>query len=97
MRTTLTEALEIALCIPFLNQLIVSAARLTAYRLKCQGKWRQFGTGPIKLGFLYKCPFTLKQDRIPRIYQVDKAFFIKLTTKVDWRNKNLQVQPSVDT
>ncbi|XP_020297379.1 uncharacterized protein LOC109861935 [Pseudomyrmex gracilis] len=70
MRTTPTEALEVALCIPPLSQQIVSTAGLTAYRLRCQGEWRQFETGHTKLGFLHKFPFTLKQDRILRIYQM---------------------------
>ncbi|XP_020298245.1 uncharacterized protein LOC109862582 [Pseudomyrmex gracilis] len=95
-KTTLTEALEVALCIFPLNQQVVSAARLTAYKLKCQGEWRQFGIGHTKLGFLHKSPFTLKQDRIPRIYQVNKAFSINLSTKAEWSNKNLQIQPNID-
>ncbi|KMQ83936.1 reverse transcriptase, partial [Lasius niger] len=38
MKTTPTEALEIALCIPPLDLAAVNAARYTAYRLKCLGE-----------------------------------------------------------
>ncbi|XP_020297708.1 uncharacterized protein LOC109862160 [Pseudomyrmex gracilis] len=93
MRTTPTEALEVALCIPPLRLTVISAAKLTAYRLRCQGEWRDFGVGHTRLEFLHKLPFTLKQDRISRIRQVDKAFSINLTTRADWKNKNLQIQP----
>ncbi|XP_020297990.1 uncharacterized protein LOC109862370 [Pseudomyrmex gracilis] len=84
MRITPTEALEVALRILPLNQQIISTAGLTAYRLRCQGEWRQFGTGHTKLGCLHKFPFTLKQDRIPRIYQVNKAFSVNLSTRAEW-------------
>jgi len=40
MKTTPTEALEVILCSPSLDQLIICLVRLTAYRLKCQGKWK---------------------------------------------------------
>ncbi|XP_020298014.1 uncharacterized protein LOC109862388 [Pseudomyrmex gracilis] len=70
MRTTPTEALEVMLCIPPLDLTIVSAARLTAYRLRCQGEWRQFGLGHTRLEFLHKPPFTSKQDRISKRYQI---------------------------
>jgi hypothetical protein len=40
------------------------AARLTAYRLKCQGEWRDRGLEHKKLYFLQKNPFMLKQGRI---------------------------------
>ncbi|XP_020295563.1 uncharacterized protein LOC109860702 [Pseudomyrmex gracilis] len=92
MRTTPTEALEVALCIPPLRLTVISAAKLTAYRLRCQGEWRDFGVGHTRLEFLHKPPFTLQQDRISRIRQVDKAFSINLTTRADWKNKNLQIQ-----
>ncbi|XP_020297722.1 uncharacterized protein LOC109862173 [Pseudomyrmex gracilis] len=93
MRTTPTEALKVALCIPPLRLTVISAAKLTAYRLRCQGEWRDFGVGHTRLEFLYKPLFTLKQDRIFRIRQVDKAFSINLTIRVGWKNKNLQIQP----
>jgi len=50
-----------ALCSPHLDQLIVCSARLTAYRLKCQGKWRDAGLDHTKLGVFQKYPFTEKQ------------------------------------
>ncbi|XP_020298080.1 uncharacterized protein LOC109862437 [Pseudomyrmex gracilis] len=70
MRTTPTEALEIALCIPPLNLTIISAASLTAYKLWCQEEWRNFRRGHTRLGFLHKPSFTLKHDRISRICQI---------------------------
>ncbi|XP_020298149.1 uncharacterized protein LOC109862489 [Pseudomyrmex gracilis] len=79
MKTTPTEALEIALCIPLLNLTIISAARLTAYRLRCQGEWRNFGRDHTRLGFFHKPLFTLKQDKISGICQVVKTFSINLT------------------
>lgn len=38
MRTTPTEAFVIALCLPLLDRFIISTAKLSAYRLKCQGE-----------------------------------------------------------
>ncbi|XP_020298816.1 uncharacterized protein LOC109863050 [Pseudomyrmex gracilis] len=35
-----------------------------------------------------------KQDRISKVRQVDKAVSINLTTKADWKNRNLLNQPS---
>ncbi|XP_020296935.1 uncharacterized protein LOC109861622, partial [Pseudomyrmex gracilis] len=95
MRTTPTEALEVALCIPPLRLTIISAAKLTAYRLRCQEEWRDFEVSHTRLEFLHKPPFTLKQDRISRIRQVDKTFSINLTTRADWKNRNLQIQPGI--
>ncbi|XP_020298448.1 uncharacterized protein LOC109862729 [Pseudomyrmex gracilis] len=93
IRTTPTKALEVALCILPLRLTVISAAKHTAYRLRCQGEWRDFGVGHTRLEFLHKLLFTLKQDRISRIRQMDKAFSINLTTRADWKNKNLQIHP----
>ncbi|XP_020299149.1 uncharacterized protein LOC109863313, partial [Pseudomyrmex gracilis] len=46
MKTTSTEALEVALCILPLRLTVISAAKLTAYRLRCQEEWRNFGIQP---------------------------------------------------
>jgi len=64
MKITTTEVLEVALCLTPLDLAVTGAARFTAYRLKCQGEWRNTGLGHRKLEFLEKYPFTLKQDRI---------------------------------
>ncbi|XP_020296446.1 uncharacterized protein LOC109861283 [Pseudomyrmex gracilis] len=48
-KTTPTEALEVALCIPPLRLTVISAAKLTAYRLRCVGEWRDFGVGHTRL------------------------------------------------
>jgi len=96
MRSTPTEALEIALCFPPLNQTIVCSARLTAYRLKCQGEWRNVGIGHTRLGFLHKHPFTLKQDKIPRQYQLVKTFKVTLPTREDWKKSLPSADPKAD-
>jgi hypothetical protein len=64
MKTTPTEALEVALCKTPLYLAVTGAARLTAYRLKYQGEWRDTGLGHTKLDFLQTYPLTLKEDRI---------------------------------
>jgi hypothetical protein len=73
MKTTRTEALEVALCQIPPNLAAIGAAGLTAYRLKCQGEWRNTGLGDPKLKFLQKYPFTLNQDRILKKKSVGKA------------------------
>jgi len=39
-KTTSTEVLEVALCLKPLKLAVTGAARFTAYRLNCQGEWR---------------------------------------------------------
>jgi len=63
VKATPTEALEVVLCLTALNLAVIGAARSTACRLSCQGEWRNTGLGHMKLQFLQKYPFTLKQDR----------------------------------
>jgi len=96
MRSTPTEALQTALCLPPLDQAIVCLARQTAYRLKCQGEWRNAGGGHSRLGFLLKHPFTLKQDRIPRRYQLVKTFKVLLPSREDWKKFHLPKDPKVE-
>jgi hypothetical protein len=67
VKTTPKGALEVALCLTPLD-LAVGAARYAAYRLSCKGEWRNTGLGHVKLQFLQKYPFTLKQDRILKKY-----------------------------
>jgi len=42
----------------------------TAYRLKCQGEWRDAGLDHTRLGVFQKYPFTEKQDRIYKKFQL---------------------------
>ncbi|XP_032685833.1 uncharacterized protein LOC116850995 [Odontomachus brunneus] len=86
MRTTPTEALKVALCCPSLGQLIKYQARRTAYRLRCQGEWKDTGLGHTRLGLSQKYPFMLKQDRIPRKHQLEKKFKVLIPTRDDWTN-----------
>ncbi|XP_071572363.1 uncharacterized protein [Temnothorax nylanderi] len=94
MKTTPTEALEIALCIPPLDLAVEHAARNTAYRLKCQGEWRNTGLGHTRLDLLQKNLFTLKQDRILRKYQLVKRFTIP--TRKEWTDPKRVRDPNVD-
>jgi len=73
MKTTTTEALEVALCLTPLDLAVTGAARFTSHRLKCQGEWRNTGLGHTILEFLQQCPFTLKHNRIPKKISVGKA------------------------
>jgi len=77
MKTAITEALEVALCLTPLDLTVTGAARFTAYRLKCQVEWRNTGLGHRKLEFLQKCPFILKQDRFLKKYQLVKQYKVK--------------------
>ncbi|XP_071577352.1 uncharacterized protein [Temnothorax nylanderi] len=94
MKTTPTEALEIALCVPPLA--VENAARNTAYKLKCQGEWRNTGLGHTRLGLLHKYHFTLKQDRTLRRYQLVKHFKIRIPTRKEWTDPKGVRNPNVD-
>jgi hypothetical protein len=59
MKTKPTETLEIAICLTFLDMALFGTARFPAYRLDCQGEWRNTGLRYMKLEFLYIHPFTL--------------------------------------
>jgi hypothetical protein len=52
MKMTLTEALAVALCQTPLDLAVIEAVGIAAYRLKCQGEWRNTGLGHTKLEFL---------------------------------------------
>jgi len=69
VKTTPTEAPEVALCLPSVCLFVIRAARFTAYRFKCQGEWRNTGLGQPNREFLQQYPFTLKQDGILKKYQ----------------------------
>jgi hypothetical protein len=47
MKTTPTEALEVALCQTPLDLAAIKAARRAACRLKCQREWRDTGLGTL--------------------------------------------------
>ncbi|XP_018396943.1 PREDICTED: uncharacterized protein LOC108775154 [Cyphomyrmex costatus] len=97
MNTAPTEALQIALSIPPLNQVIKYTARQTAYRLRCQGEWKETRTGHTRLGLSNRHPFNLKQDRIPRRHQLVKNFKVQIPTREDWSKHDYKANPDVDT
>jgi hypothetical protein len=68
MKTTPTEALEVDLCQTPLDLAATEAAGITAYRLQCQGEWRNTRPDHTKLEFLQKYPFILSQDIILKKY-----------------------------
>lgn len=74
MKTTQTVALEVALCIHPLDLTVLGTACITAYRLRCQGEWKDTRLGHTRLKWLYAHPFTLVQDRTLRKYQIHKGF-----------------------
>ncbi|XP_070511795.1 uncharacterized protein [Cardiocondyla obscurior] len=84
-KTTPTAALQVALCICPLDQLIIHNVRQTTYRLYCQGEWRDAGIGHTALGFLNSFPFTYKQDRIPRKYQEGRTAEVIIPSREQWR------------
>jgi len=96
MRTTPTEALEIALCLPPLKRFIISTAKLSAYRLKCQGQWRGQHLGHTRLSLLHEHPFSLLQDRIPRKSQVFKFFKTQIPSREDWSKPERICRPNWD-
>jgi ribonuclease HI len=73
----------------------IETAELTAYRLKCQGKWRNVGPGHTKLAFLQKCPYTLNQDRILKKCQLVKSYKIRIPTRQDWQQPETIIDHSV--
>ena len=89
MKTTPTEALGIAHNVTPLDLKIMYAARSTAYRLFCQGEWKDNGLGHTRLGFLQKHPFNLKQDRIPRKFQGNDKIRAYIPTREEWKNPDL--------
>lgn len=79
--TTPTGALEIASCVTFLELAVTGAAGFTAYRLLWHGYWKNRELGYMKLRFLQKYPFMLKQDSIFKKYQFVKAFKVWMPPK----------------
>jgi hypothetical protein len=62
MKTTPTEVLQVALCLNPLDLAVTGASRFMAYRLNCQGEWRNTGLKHTKLEFFQKHPLKLTQD-----------------------------------
>jgi hypothetical protein len=96
MKMTPTEALEVAIYQAPLDLVAIEAVGLTAYRLKCQGEWRNTRLGHTKLTFLQKDPYTLKQDRILKKYQLVKSYKIRIPTKHDWQKPEKIIDHNVD-
>jgi ribonuclease HI len=96
MKTTPTEALEVALYQAPLDLFAIETAGLTAYRLKCQGEWRNAGSGHTKLAFRQKYPYTLNQDRILKKYQQVKSYKIRIPTRQDWQEPETIIDHKVD-
>jgi ribonuclease HI len=96
MKTTPTEVLEVALYPTPLDLAAIETAELTAYRLKCQGEWRNVGSGHTKLAFLQKYPYTLNQDRILKKYQLVKSYKIRIPTRQDWQEPEMIIDQNVD-
>jgi hypothetical protein len=80
VKTTPTEALEVTL-----YQAPLDLAAIETAGLKCQGEWRNAGSGHTKLAFLQKYPYTLNQDGILKKYQLVKSYKIRIPTRQDWQ------------
>ncbi len=93
MRSTPTAALEVALMVPPLDLQIKCLARITAYRLKCQGEWRESGIGHANIKLLHARPFAAKQDRIPSQNLEERSFKALVPTREDWEIKKLMNSP----
>jgi hypothetical protein len=73
--------LKVALCLSPLDLAVIAAASFTSYRLRCEGEWRNTVLGHMKLEFLQKYPFRLKQNRILEKYQLVKQFKVLILTR----------------
>jgi hypothetical protein len=71
----------VALCLTALDLAVIAAARFTSYTVRCEGEWRHTGLGHMKLEFLQKYPFRLKQNRILMKYQLVKQFKVVILTR----------------
>ena len=91
-KMTPTEALEVAPWQTPLDLATIEAAGLTAYRLKCQGAWRDTGLLH-KLDFLQKHAFTLNQDRILKKYQLAAPFKVWIPTRQDRQKPDKIIDP----
>jgi hypothetical protein len=67
-----------------------------AYRLRCHEEWRNTGLGDLKLEFLQQYHFTLKQDRIFKMYHLVKQYEVLIPTREDWCMPDQITDPNVD-
>jgi len=88
--------LEVALCLTPLDPAVIVAARFTSYRLRCEEEWRNTGLGHMKLEFLQKYPFRLKQNRILKKHQLVKQFKVLILTKENGCMPGIITEPNVD-
>jgi hypothetical protein len=84
MKTNPTETLAVVICLTPLDMAVFGETRFPAYRVNCLGVWRNTGLRYMKLEFLQKYPFTLRQDTILKRYQLVKQYKILLPTREDW-------------
>jgi hypothetical protein len=96
MKTTPMEALEVALYHAPLDLAAIEAVGLTAYRLKCQGEWRNTGLGHTKLLIPPEIPITLNKDSILKKYQLVKPYEIRIPTRQDWQKPDKIINHNVD-
>jgi ribonuclease HI len=61
-----------------------------------QGEWSNTGLGHTKLEFLQNYPYTLKQDRILKKYQLVKSYKIRIPTRQDWQKPEKIIDHNVD-
>lgn len=83
-------------CLTPLDLAAIGSARFTAYRLKCRGEWRNTGLGYSIIEFLQEYPFTLKQDKIRKKYQLVEQYKVLILTKEGWCLPGKTVNPNVD-
>jgi hypothetical protein len=88
--------LEVAVCLTPPDLADIGATRFTTYRLKCQGKWKNTELGYIKLKFLKKYSFMLKQDRILKMYQLVRPFKVWIPTRYEQCILGKIIDPNVD-
>jgi ribonuclease HI len=91
-----SETIQLAKFQPAYKWITTEAAGLTAYRLKCQGEWRNAGSGHTKLAFLQKYPYTLNQHRILKKYQLVKSYKIRIPTRQDWQEPETIIDHNAD-
>jgi ribonuclease HI len=94
--TVTMEVLEVAIYQAPLDLAAMEAAGLIAYRLKCQGEWRNVGSGHTKLAFIQKYPYKLNQDRILKKYQLVKSYKTRIPTRQDWQELETVIDHNAD-
>ncbi|XP_018314104.1 uncharacterized protein [Mycetomoellerius zeteki] len=86
MRTTPVAAMGVLLGIEPLHLAIVAAAAVTAYRLKCEGKWMSSVTHTrLPRELQMKTVFDMRQDRMPIRRDFDRSYKIYIPSCEDWK------------